>query len=246
MYHVICIFSTAIRRKRKPSLDDSYSDISSVSSSSDSDVSMEEEKDNAPSSPSLAVPTTSKTIETESDDEESDDDSDIYEQLRNARKLSVNSVYSDKESSEEELEERELSQKEESSPPPVSTLVHTDHIYAKPPKTPEAQNDNDDFVEMDEEAEKLKREELLTAQARQHSFPVRSAEEEPKILDQFYHGYGPEKEDVEMFKLALKRMKQEKGELVTDVPWAYYPADILFIMIVYIFCVKNLFPQDEK
>ena len=88
------------KRKRKPSLEDSYSDISSVSSSSESDVSAEED---IPSQPSPTAPATSKIVETESD-EESDDDSDIYEQLRNTRKLSVNSVYSDKESSEEEEE----------------------------------------------------------------------------------------------------------------------------------------------
>ena len=36
-----------------------------------------------------------------------------------------------------------------------------------------------------------------------------------------------------MFKVAQKRMKdEEKDELVTDVPWAYYPADILFVMII--------------
>ena len=35
-----------------------------------------------------------------------------------------------------------------------------------------------------------------------------------------------------MFKLAQKRMNKEKDELVTDVPWAYYPSDILFVMIM--------------
>ena len=200
----------------------------------------EEEEGNTSSPPSRAAPTTSKIIETESDDEESDDDSDIYEQLRNARKLSVNSVYSDKESSEEELEERDTSQVEVSSPPPVLTPVHMDHIYAKPPVTPEAQNDNDnEDVEIDEEAEKLKKEELLTAQARQHSFPVRSADAEDKILHQFRHGYGPDKEDVEMFKLAIKRLKEEKDDLVSDVPWAYYPSDILSDIII-VFYVQEV------
>ena len=213
-------------------MDDSYSDISSISSSSDSDVSMEEEE-NISTLPSRAVPTASKIIETESDDEESDNDSDIYEQLRNARKLSVNSVYSDKESSEEELEERDSSQVEVSSPPPVLTPVHNDHIYAKPPITPETQNDNDEEdVEIDEEAEKLKKEELLTAQARQHSFPARSADAEDEILHQFRHGCGPDKEDVEMFKLALMRLKKGKDELVSGVPWAYYPSDILSDIIL--------------
>ena len=33
--------------------------------------------------------------------------------------------------------------------------------------------------------------------------------------------------------VAQKRMKdEEKDELVSDVPWAYYPADILFVMII--------------
>ena len=238
--------SLASRRKRKPSLEDSYSDISSVSSSSDSDVSMEEEEEgNTPSPPSLAAPTTSKIVETDSNDEESSDDSDIYEQFRKTRKLSVNSVYSDKDSSEEDMEERDISQKVESSPP-IAMPVLTDHIYAKPPKSPEAQNDNDNnvVVEINEEDERLKREELLTAQARQHSFPTRSAEEEDRILQQIRLGYGPDKEDVEMFKLALKRLKEEKDELVSDVSWAYYPSDILFDMIIIIvFCKfhKRLF-----
>ena len=50
------------------------------------------------------------------------------------------------------------------------------------------------------------------------------------ILYQFRHGL--DKEDVEMFKLALKRLKEENDELVSDVPWAYYPSDILFVMIM--------------
>lgn len=221
------------KRKRKPSLEDSYSDISSVSSSSESDVSAEED---IPSQPSPTVPTTSKIVETESD-EESDDDSDIYEQLRNTRKLSVNSVYSDKESFEEEEEgegvEENLSQEEVEPSPSLPVAMHTDHMYAKPPKTPEAQSDTDYVVvEINEEDEKLKKEELLTAQARQHTFPARSSEEEDKLVNQFRHGYGPDKEEVEMFKLALKRLKGEKDDLVSDVPWAYYPSDILCVLYI--------------
>jgi len=69
---------------------------------------------------------------------------------------------------------------------------------------------------------------LLTAKARQHTFPTRSAAEEDKILQQFSQDYGLDMEDIEMFKLALKRLKEEeKDELVSDVPWAYYPLDIL-------------------
>ena len=37
---------------------------------------------------------------------------------------------------------------------------------------------------------------------------------------------------MEMFKLALKKLKEENDELVSDVPWAYYPSDILFVMII--------------
>ena len=178
--------------------------------------------------------TTNKIVETESD-EESDDDSDIYEQLRNARKLSVNSVYSDKESSEEE-EEGDLEEVEEQkvkTSPTLPVAMHIDHMYAKLPKTPEAQSDTDNVVvEINEEDEKLRKEELLTAQARQHSFPARSSEEEEKLVHQFRTGYGPDKEEVEMFKLALKRLKREKDELVSDVPWAYYPSDILCVITI--------------
>ena len=59
-------------------------------------------------------------------------------------------------------------------------------------------------------------------------FAQRTDEEEKKILDQFYCDYGPDKEDVEMFKLAMKRLKEEKDELVSDVHWTDYPSDILF------------------
>ena len=234
-FTVLYILLLVPRHKRRLHRD-SFSDISSVSSSSsgsDSEVSVEADVSSPPSpAAAVAAPPTNKTIESESD-EESDDDSDIYEQLRNARRLSVNSVYSDKESCEEdEGEEENLSQEVEFSPP-LATAVHTDHIYAKPPKTPEAQNDSDHNVdvEVDEVDEKLQREEMLTAEARKHMFPARSAMEEDKILNEFHHTYGPSKEDVEMFRLALKRLKEEKDELATDVPWAYYPSDILLLLL---------------
>ena len=161
------------RHKRKRSLEDSYSDISSVSSSSESDVSAEED---IPSQPFPTAPTTSKIVETESD-EESDDDSDIYEQLRNTTKLSVNSVYSDKESSEEKEEgegvKENLSQEEVEPFPSLFVAMHTDHMYAKLPKTPEALSDTDDVVvEINEKDDKLKKE-MLIAQARQHSLSAR-------------------------------------------------------------------------
>ena len=40
---------------------------------------------------------------------------------------------------------------------------------------------------------------------------------------------GPDEEDNEMFKLATKRLKEVKDELVDGVPWAYYPSDILLL-----------------
>ena len=83
------------------------------------------------------------------------------------------------------------------------------------------------ILNLQEKNEKLREEELLTAKARQHTFPARSAAEEDKMLHQFSRDYSPDMEDVEMFKLALKRPKEEKDELVSDVPWAYYPSHIL-------------------
>ena len=46
--------------------------------------------------------------------------------------------------------------------------------------------------------------------------PARSPDNE-KILDKFYYGYGPNAEDVMMFKQALIRLKEEELELVNDV-----------------------------
>ena len=58
-------------------------------------------------------------------------------------------------------------------------------------------------------------------------FPVRSPESERKILDKFRNGYGPDAEEIEMFKQALIRLKEEEPELVKDVHWGHYPTDIL-------------------
>ena len=80
---------------------------------------------------------------------------------------------------------------------------------------------------MQAKEEKLRKKEVLTSQARQHTFPARSAAEEDKIPHQFSRDYGPDMEDIEMFKLALMGLKEEKDELVSDVSWAYYPSDIL-------------------
>ena len=105
----------------------------------------------------------------------------------------------------EEGVEDDLSHEEVEPSPSLPVAMHTDHMYAKSPKTSEAQSDTDNVVvEINEEDEKLKKEEMLTAQARQHTFPARSSEEKDKLVNQFRHGYGPDKEEVEMFKLALK------------------------------------------
>ena len=68
---------------------------------------------------------------------------------------------------------------------------------------------------------------ILIQASNSQIFKARLDEEEEEVLHQFW--YGLDKEDVEMFKLALKKMKQEKDELVSDVPWAYYPSDILLL-----------------
>ena len=208
------------KRPRKPSLEESsYSEISSSSSDSEEISAGEDIPRLSPSS------NTNKKI-VESDSEEESDDSDIYEQFRIGRKLSVNSVYSNGESSVEEEEEEE--QRENIIEKSISPLpaVHTDHGYAKPAIASETE-ENSLKAEEDEAEISKKREEMLTAQARQHSFPKRSTEEEELNLRTYLEEYGPDQEEVKMFKLALRRMKEAEDDLVGDVPWSFYPSDIL-------------------
>ena len=47
------------------------------------------------------------------------------------------------------------------------------------------------------------------------------------MLHQFHDGYGPDKEEIEMFKLAMQRLKKEGDGLLKDVHWGHYPSDIL-------------------
>ena len=63
---------------------------------------------------------------------------------------------------------------------------------------------------------------LLYFIAKRKVFSKRSANDENKIMRQFCddQSYGPD-EDAEMFKLAFQRLKEEKDDLVDDVPWAY-------------------------
>ena len=64
-----------------------------------------------------------------------------------------------------------------------------------------------------------------------------------RCYNQFHHYYGPNKEDVEMFKLhSFEETEKREGMSysVSDVPWASYPSDILFVMIMCVVCVRNL------
>ena len=60
--------------------------------------------------------------------------------------------------------------------------------------------------------------------------PVRQARNREYSVCNF-RDYGLDEEDFEMFGLALKRLKEDKDELVDGVPWAYYPSDILLLCI---------------
>jgi len=122
------------KRPRKPSLEESsYSEISSSSSSDSEELSAE---GNIPHlSPTRS---TSRKI-VDSDSEEESDDSDIYEQFRTVQKLSVNSVYSNEESSEEEELQRKNVIEKSISPIPA---VHMDHDYAKPAIASDAEDNS--------------------------------------------------------------------------------------------------------
>ena len=208
------------KRPRKPSLEESsFSEISSSSSDSEE---LSGEEDAPHLSPS--GDTNQRIVHSDSE-EESEDDSDIYEQFKIGRKLSVNSVYSNEESSAEEEQQREDVVEKSPSPLPI---VHTDHDYAKPVIASESEEVSDKEQDEDEKEILKKREEMLTAQARQHSFPKRSTEEEERNMRTYLEECGPDQEEVKMFKLALKKMKEANDELVSDVSWSFYPSDILY------------------
>lgn len=57
-------------------------------------------------------------------------------------------------------------------------------------------------------------------------FKSRGEEEEEKLVGRMRDEL-PDKEDVAMFRLALRRLKEEGAELVGGVSWAHYPHDIL-------------------
>ena len=58
-------------------------------------------------------------------------------------------------------------------------------------------------------------------------FLERSDLEENLIMRGIFSGDGPDEEDLEMLKLAFKKLKEEKNEVVDGISWAYYPSDIL-------------------
>ena len=49
---------------------------------------------------------------------------------------------------------------------------------------------------------------------------------ESAVLDSFLE-VGLDSEDVQMFKLAMARLKEEGDTLVDDIPWSHYPHNIL-------------------
>ena len=58
-------------------------------------------------------------------------------------------------------------------------------------------------------------------------FLERSDIKENCIMRGIFSGDGPDEEDLEMLKLAFKKLKEEKDEVVDGISWAYYPSDIL-------------------
>ena len=54
-------------------------------------------------------------------------------------------------------------------------------------------------------------------------------------MDQFRHGCDPNKEEVEKFKLALKRLNEEKDDLVNDVQYlGHITLQISFVCCTYV------------
>lgn len=61
--------------------------------------------------------------------------------------------------------------------------------------------------------------------------------EEQGVLEGLVGEPGLDKEDVQMFKLALGQLRGEEDSLVEDLPWAHYPHNILswvnFVFVVF-------------
>ena len=80
--------------------------------------------------------------------------------------------------------------------------------------------------EVGEEEEEEKKEEVEVVAPCKPRYKRRSSVCEVEVLDVFLEE-GLDKEDVQMFKLAMARLKDREDPLVDDVPWAHYPYYIL-------------------
>lgn len=85
--------------------------------------------------------------------------------------------------------------------------------------------DKENLVEIEDEVEEVEVIKPVTPKPR---YKKRPANADADILKAFVES-GPDKEDIQMFKLALGRLKGEEDSLTMDVCWAHYPHNILFI-----------------
>lgn len=59
----------------------------------------------------------------------------------------------------------------------------------------------------------------------------RTSMADDEICEEFAKN-GPYKEDVQMFKMAYLRLREDGNEIVDGVMWAHYPDDILTVCVV--------------
>ena len=85
-----------------------------------------------------------------------------------------------------------------------------------------------DKESLDQEAmeEEVEAEEVIKPAPPRPRFKPRPSASEQSILEGFVEE-GMDREDVQMFKLALARLKGEGDHLVEGLPWAHYPHNIL-------------------
>ena len=104
----------------------------------------------------------------------------------------------------------------------------------KPPKlktgvasSPRQYRDKENLLGEDQEEEGTEMEvEVVKPAPPRPRFKPRPSSSEQDILGGFVEA-GLDKEDVQMFKLALSRLKGEGESLVEGLPWAHYPHNIL-------------------
>ena len=73
----------------------------------------------------------------------------------------------------------------------------------------------------------LKKEEPVK---REVKYSKRTATDDKRLLEQFLHS-GLDKEEILMMRLAFLRLRDEEPDIISGVPWAYYPPDILLLLI---------------